>query len=84
MKTKQVEFIPPKEVAMPEGITEGEDFDLVCTFRMKSGGVVCMTKMGDADMPGYESKGQRARPESKPDYSAMADSMQQAGQPGMA
>ena len=64
--------MPPKGVAMPEGLSPGDDFDMVCTFRMTPDGV-CMTKMGDAEMPGYGKGGNDA----KPDYSGYADSLRQ-------
>lgn len=52
MKTRKVEFTPPAG-ATPEGVADGEEFDLVCTFRVKSGGTVCLIEMGDQKMPGY-------------------------------
>lgn len=57
-----MEFTPPEGV-VPEGTTSGEDFDLVCTFRLKDGGTVCIIKAGDMEMPGYDD-----RSESKPSY----------------
>lgn len=57
-----MEFTPPAGV-VPEGTTPGEDFDLVCTLRMKEGGTVCIVKAGDVSMPGYDEKS-----ESKPSY----------------
>lgn len=66
-----VEFTPPSG-SLPEGVSDGEEFELVCTFRVK-GKKVCITQMGDTKMPGYGSK---------PDYSDQAKSMQQEYSPG--
>ena len=71
-QSEKVEFTPPQSFQPPEGSNDGE-FDVVCTFRTK-GGKICMTKLGDVDMPGYDDKDE---PQSKPDYSSMAQSMQQ-------
>lgn len=60
--------MPPQGV-VPEGTSDGEEFDLVCTFRMK-GTNVCMTQMGDEKMPGYDDKSE------KPDYKETAKTMQ--------
>ena len=69
MKMKRVEFTPPKDFPMPEGITANEDFDLVCTFRLKDSGDVCLVMCGDAKMPGYDGQ---EKSESKPSYADMA------------
>ena len=72
MKSDQkVEFVPPQGFSAPEGSNDGH-FSLVCDFEV-NGNKVCMTKFGDMDMPGYDDKD---APQSKPDYSDMAQSMQ--------
>jgi hypothetical protein len=53
MKSKPVEFQIPKGFTLPEGAEPGEDFDLVCSLRVKPNGTLCLTKLGDVDMPGY-------------------------------
>jgi len=63
----RVEFTPPGEA--PEH--EGDEFDLVCTFRTKTDGQVCMTKWGDHPMPGYEDR-ESMKKENKPGYGEMA------------
>ena len=60
---------------MPEGMTSGEDFDAVCTFRVGMDGTVCLVQMGDAKMPGYNGK----RDESKPGYADYAKGMTASG-----
>lgn len=75
MKQKRVEFTPPAEFALPEGVTEGEDFDAVCTFRVKGEGTVCLVQMGDAKMPGYDGKEAASEPKSKPGYGEYAKGM---------
>jgi len=75
MKTR-VEFRPPNSFAMPEGITPNEEFDCVCSFRRRNNGQVCMTKMGDAAMPGYDEK-----ESSKPSYSEYSKPMRDAAMP---
>lgn len=65
--------MPPEGFTPPAGSEGGKDFDLVCTFRAKEGGTLCMTMLGDAKMPGYdEDEG-----EHKPDYKEYASGMQQ-------
>jgi hypothetical protein len=69
---EKVEFTPPKNF-IPPNDGNGEDFSLVCTFSVR-GGKLCMTKLGETEMPGY---GKDDMPQSKPDYSAMTQGMQQ-------
>jgi hypothetical protein len=71
MRSKRVEFTPPPEFSMPEGVTSGEDFDAVCTFRIGMNGAVCLVQMGDAKMPGYDG----SLKESKPGYEDYAKGM---------
>jgi hypothetical protein len=56
MKSKLVEFAIPEGFTLPEGAEPGEDFDLVCSLRVKAGGTLCLTKLGDVEMPGYKNK----------------------------
>lgn len=65
---------------MPEGIGVGEDFDAVCTFRMKGPGTICLVTLGDSPMPGYGAKDEAEKP--KQDYSDVSQSLQQAGGQG--
>lgn len=73
MKSKLVEFRPP-DGAVPEGTGANEEFDLVCTFRVKDMGTVCLVKMGDTEMPGYNDTGSK----SKPDYGDMTGGMMES------
>ncbi len=68
----KVTFQPPAG-AVPEGVKEGDTFDLVSTFRVEQDGRVCLTQMGDVDM-GYDDKGSGKR-----DYSEDAKEMTQMG-----
>jgi len=70
---KRVEFTPPSGV-VPEGTKSGEEFDLVCTFRVKPDGDVCLVMMGDTKMPGYAE-----REKGKPSYKSEHDEMMGAG-----
>ncbi len=63
MKTK-IEFSAPPGT-IPEGTAAGEEFDLVCTFRVKSNADICLVVLGDVHMPGYSEKG---RDKGKPSY----------------
>lgn len=65
MKSKKVEFQIPEGFMLPEGAEPGEDFDLVCSLRVKSGGTLCLTKIGDVEMPGYSDETDRAE---RPQY----------------
>lgn len=73
--TKQIEFPIPKGFVAPEGTNTGEDFDLVCTFRLKPGGkTMCMVQLGDLELPGYSDSD-----ESKPGYGEYAKGMMEQG-----
>jgi len=74
--TQKVEFVPPQSFSVPDGSEDGE-FDLVCSFKT-NGNKICMTRLGDVSMPGYEDS--EDAPQSKPDYSGYAQGMQQAQQ----
>ena len=39
---------------IPEGIGEGDTFDVVTTFRVEKDGEICPIQVGDTKMPGYE------------------------------
>lgn len=67
MTTKRVEFTPPDGV-VPEGAEAGEEFDAVCTFRVKDSGDICLIQLGETKMPGYDSS-----PQYKPDYELPGD-----------
>jgi len=69
-KDERVEFAPPENASLPEGAMDGDEFDLVCTFKRK-GSKICMTKFGDTPMPGYE-KGYGDQQPKRPDYSEYA------------
>ncbi len=56
----KVSFKPPAGV-VPESTDQDDTFDLVCTFLLESGGTVCLTKMGDTDMPGYGDAAQATK-----------------------
>lgn len=63
----KIEFTPPKDFIVPEGTQPGQDFDLVCTFRV-NGNKVCLVQMGEAKLEGY-------RQDSRPDYKQYAEGM---------
>lgn len=70
--TRKVEFQLPDGVA-PDGVTAGEEFDAVCTFRVKGNGYACLVMLGDVEMPGYRDKAEKA-----PNYRDEADEMVKA------
>jgi hypothetical protein len=64
-----VEFAVPKGFVPPEmGEGEGDQFDLVCSFKV-NGSKLCMTKLGDHDMPVKKEK------EKVPDYKGLGQSI---------
>lgn len=67
---KRVEFVPPVEA--PEH--DGDEWDLICTFKANPDGKVCMTKYGDAPMPGYGDKEDQKK-DDKPSYAGMANTL---------
>jgi len=73
----KVRFKPPKGFVPPEA-KDGE-FDIVCSFREEEGGELCMTKIGDTELPGYETGSEQKKPtEHKPDYSEVSGPMMAA------
>ncbi len=76
MKTeRKIEFTAPDGV-VPEGTKAGEEFDLVCTLRVKSDGQVCLVQVGDTKMPGYSDKDE---PKGKQSYADEHAAMTGAG-----
>jgi hypothetical protein len=73
---QKVTFKPPPG-AVPEGTAQGEDFDLVCTFRVEQGGRVCLTQMGEHRLPGYTGSQETAH-KPAPSYADEAMAMQGA------
>lgn len=67
---KRIEFHAPPGV-VPEGTKSGEEFDLVCTFRVKSSGEVCLVQMGDEKMPGYSERESKGKPSYADEHEAM-------------
>ena len=65
----KITFNPLKN-SVPEGTAEGDEFDLVCTFKLESSGRVCLTQMGDV-MAQEEDK-----PKTRPDFKGEAQSIQ--------
>ena len=60
----------------PENTGEDKDFDMVCSFRAKPDGMICMTKLGDHPMPGYDGDDDDEEDrDHKPSYRKMATSL---------
>ena len=53
---KLIEFKPPKDAPIPEGLAAGETFSEMGTFRLKPNGDLCLVAIGDAQLPGYDMK----------------------------
>jgi len=73
MKTKQVEFQIPEGFFVPEGTEPGEEFDAVCSFRVKGTGTLCLTRLGDTEMPGCKEAKEDAK--ERPQYGAAKQMM---------
>lgn len=62
-------FSPPEGFQPPEGAdAPGKEFDMVCTLKVEEDGRLCIVKLGDQDMPGYdddEEDGRHGRPSYK-------------------
>lgn len=72
MAQEYVEFSLPPGFSLPETSSgPGQEFDLVCTFRPKDGGKVCLVKFGEIQMPDKEEK------EKAPDYKEMSQGIVQ-------
>jgi len=80
MKSNRVEFDLPEGFTLPEGTEPGSEFDLVCTFRLKKNKKLCLTELGDFDMPGYDDKEDASEP-LKPGEYGQAKQMMTAGAP---
>lgn len=70
MNTRKIEFHAPAGV-VPEGTKAGDEFDAVCTFRVKSDGSVCLVMMGDEKLPGYSDKADKSRASYKDEHDEM-------------
>ncbi len=60
----KVTFTAPKEYTVPEGITEGDTFDVAATMKLEESGKLCLVKIDDIPMPGYKdeaAKGEKAQ-----------------------
>lgn len=77
---EKVEFVPPKGFKPPEG--DKQEFDLVCTFRKQEDGFLCMTMLGDTEMPGYDEKSRSSQTEkdNKPSYGEYSKDIMAAGE----
>ena len=74
--SKRIEFRPPAEFKSPENVEPGKDWDMVCSFRTKPDGTICMTKLGDVDLPGYGTKEDHDdEPKHKPGYGEYVDKL---------
>lgn len=82
MKAKQVEFTPPKDAPLPEGVEVGEDFSVTCDFRLKDNGTICLVRFGEIEMPGYDKTESGYKKQDKPGYGDMAKGMMSMGQDG--
>lgn len=54
MAESKVEFSPPGGFVLPENVGQDGTFDVVCTIKVDEGGKLCLKKIGDTPMPGYE------------------------------
>lgn len=70
MSSRRIEFEAPPGV-VPEGSKSGDEFDAVCTFRVKSDGTVCLVQIADEKMPGYSDKADKGRASYADEHKAM-------------
>lgn len=88
---KKVEFKLPAGFQIPEGKKAGDDFESMAMFEIKENGEVCLAKIGDVPMPGYDDAEEKSEPDETPQdaeapqpnssqfASSMTSQMQQAG-----
>jgi|SRR6516164_3010021 hypothetical protein len=70
----KVDFPVPEGFTIPESARENDgEFDVVCTMRLE-GDKLCITKLGDTPMPGYDDHDE-SKEQAKPTYDNMAASM---------
>jgi hypothetical protein len=48
--SKYPEFDIPKDFIVPEGLQEGETFEALGTFKLKSNGKMCLTKVDQSSI----------------------------------
>lgn len=72
--SKKIEFKPPPEYKAPEGKQSGDEFEDVATFKIKPDGTLCLTMIGDIEMPGYDNKAED-KVESRPDSTEFVQRM---------
>lgn len=73
---KRVEFPPPKDFHLPENALKNGEFEMVCEFHVKPDGTICLKKLGDTPMPGYDENGE-AESEHRPDYGELTRGIQE-------
>lgn len=69
------EFTPPKGFTAPQTDDPNGEFDLVATFKPCGNGKLCMTKLGDMDMPMGDSEHKQSY---ESEARAIAESMPQS------
>jgi|SRR5690348_2372437 len=74
---KRVEFTPPKEFTLPETAMQSGEFDLVCSFHVKPDGKICLVKLGETKMPGYDKEEREEENEHRPDYGELTRGIQE-------
>lgn len=75
-KPKAIEFDAPKDFRLPEGKQSGDEFSLVCDFKMKPNGKLCLVKLGDQELDYAEDAGEK-----RGDYKELTAKMQSDYQP---
>lgn len=86
----KVEFKLPAGFSIPEGKGAGDDFESMATFDIKENGDVCLAKIGDVPMPGYDDADEKSESDNSSDAqppqpgasqfaNSMTSQMQQAG-----
>jgi hypothetical protein len=58
---KKITFKIPDGYAPPEGLKEGAEFDAAATFKMEPGGKLCLVKVDDVPLKGYEDEHEEGR-----------------------
>lgn len=74
MKNSYIEFEPPAGFVLPESVQPGDSFSLVCDFKLKDSGKLCITQLGELDLD-------EPKEDKREDYSKMTRQMQSDYQP---
>lgn len=59
-KSKRIEFDLPEGFTIPDGLSEGKEFESLATVKLKKDGSACLVALDGYRMPGYKEEDESA------------------------